>query len=227
MSHFYIYIFLLVFIILGVSLFKHYWAYKETFQSSTDAIVLLGDSILKNDSYVKNGKSITQILLEKTGDKTYCYAQNDATISSAYSQIGQIPLELNIPSTTLFLSIGGNDILQKYVESSNKTSADDFSVLNPIFAAYKNLVKAIQARMNLTRIVLVDLYYPNNSKFTPLRPMIAEWNRMLNEYASENNGIIRILKISSVVTASEDFTLEIEPSEKGGEKIASSILANV
>jgi hypothetical protein len=33
-----------------------------------------------------------------------------------------------------------------------------------------------------------------------------------------------LLQISQIVTSNDDFTLGIEPSEKGGEKIAQSIL---
>ena len=64
MKHFYLYILLLCFIIVAVSSFTHYYKYyvlKEQFTTNDKTYVLLGDSIIKNNSYVKNGKGIDDI----------------------------------------------------------------------------------------------------------------------------------------------------------------------
>ena len=72
MKHFYLYILLLCFIIIAVSTFTHYYKYyvlREPFGNSNNknvkTYILLGDSIIKNNSYVKNGKAIEDILNEK------------------------------------------------------------------------------------------------------------------------------------------------------------------
>jgi len=103
----YLYIFILCFIILAVSFYTQY-RYEaintEDFSNNNDknSIVLLGDSILKNNSYVKNGQSIEDILREKKGDNLYCLALNNSTIVDVYSQIDSIPIELNNENTTIF-----------------------------------------------------------------------------------------------------------------------------
>ena len=103
----YLYIFILIFIILVVSFYTQY-KYEsintETFSNNNkNSIVLLGDSILKNNSYVKNGQSIEDILRENKGDNLYCLALNNSTIVDVYSQIDNIPLELNNENTIIFL----------------------------------------------------------------------------------------------------------------------------
>ena len=222
-----LYIFILIFIILAVSFYTQY-KYEslntESFSNNNNNknnIVLLGDSILKNNSYVKNGQSIEDILREKKGDNLYCLALNNSTIVDVYSQIDSIPLELNNENTTIFLSSGGNDILSQYVDKHD-SDVSDSQVLNVIFIAYKKMVKSLQTKMNKSKIVLIDIYYPTSNQFSQYKHIIQEWNNLLEKYAREKS--YGLIQISKIVTASDDFTLSIEPSEKGGEKIARSIL---
>lgn len=223
----YLYIFILVFIILAVSFYTQY-KYEsmnmESFLNNNNTknnIVLLGDSILKNNSYVKNGQSIEDILRENKGDNLYCLALNNSTIVDVYSQIDSIPLELNNENTSIFLSSGGNDILSQYVDKHD-SDVSDTHVLNVIFIAYKKMIKSLQTKMNKSKIVLIDIYYPTSNQFSQYKPIVQEWNKLLEKYAREKS--YGLIQISKSVTASDDFTLSIEPSEKGGEKIARSIL---
>ena len=220
----YLYIFILIFIILVVSFYTQYKydsINTETFSNNKNSIVLLGDSILKNNSYVKNGQSIEDILRENKGDNLYCLALNNSTIVDVYSQIDSVPLELNNENTIIFLSSGGNDILSQYVDKHD-SDVSDTHVLNVIFIAYKKMVKSLRAKMNKVKIVLIDIYYPTSNQFSQYKPIVQDWNKMLEKYAREKS--YGLIQISKSVTASDDFTLSIEPSEKGGEKIARSIL---
>jgi hypothetical protein len=137
-----------------------------------------------------------------------------------YSQINKIPLSVNNKSTTIFLSSGGNDILSFYVDQHGDIS--DTGFLNTMLAAYKKLIKGIQTRVDLCQIVLLDIYYPTSNQFAQYKPILEEWNSLIANYARENS--LGLLQISQIVTSNDDFTLGIEPSEKGGEKIAQSIL---
>jgi len=227
MKHFYLYILLLCFIIIAVSTFTHYYKYyvlREPFGNSNNknvkTYILLGDSIIKNNSYVKNGKAIEDILNEKTNGNTHCYAKDDSTIVDIYSQLDSISSELNKGSTTIFLSAGGNDILNNYADK--EVSIKDTKVLDPIFNAYKTLIKSIQTKMNDSKLVLLDIYYPTNIKLAQYKPILEEWNKLIADFASTNN--IEVINISNILIESTDFTLNVEPSETGGEKIANSIL---
>ena len=228
MDYFYLKIFGLILFIFAVSYWNTYCSsFIESFSSnkSSRAIVLLGDSILKNNSYVPNGKAVDNILEERSlkNDKNielYSLAENNSKIVDVYSQINKMPLDINIKSTTIFLSSGGNDILSFYVDQHGDTS--DTGFLNTMLAAYKKLVKSIQTRMDLCQIVLLDVYYPTSNQFAQYKPILEEWNSLIATYARENS--LGLLQISQIVTSNDDFTLGIEPSEKGGEKIAQSIL---
>ncbi len=239
MKNFYLYIFILCFVIISVSSFTHYYKYyvlKEHFSNSNNSsnssnssktYVLLGDSIIKNNSFVKNGKGIDDILNEKTNGNSYCYAKNDSTIVDIYSQLDSIPSDLNNKNTIVFLSVGGNDILNNYV--NNDVDIKNTKVLDLIFNAYKKLFESIQTKMNESKLVLIDIYYPPNIKFSQYKPILEEWNKLISDFASSfndnnSNSNLQVLKISSILTESTDFTLNIEPSETGGEKIADNIL---
>ena len=225
MKHFYLYILLLCFIIIAVSSFTHYYKYyilREPFGNNKldKTYILLGDSIIKNNSYVKNGKGIDDILNEKTNGNTRCYAKNESTLVDVYSQLDSIPIDLNKKTTTIFLSVGGNDILNNY--GDKEVSIKDTKVLGPIFNAYKTLIKSIQTKMNDSKLVLLDIYYPTNIKLAQYKPILQEWNKMITDFASINN--LQVINISNILIESTDFTLNIEPSESGGEKIADNIL---
>lgn len=221
MNYFYLKICGLVLFIIAVSYWNTYCAsFIESFSSKNNkAIVLLGDSILKNNSYVSDGKGVDNILEERNA-KVFSLAENNSKIVDVYGQISKIPLDINYASTTIFLSSGGNDILSFYVDQHGDTT--DTGFLNTMLAAYKKLVKSIQTRMNSCKIVLVDIYYPTSNQFAQYKPILEKWNELISSYARENS--LGLLEISKTVTGSEDFTLGIEPSEKGGTKIAEQIL---
>ena len=218
MDYFYLKIFGLILFIFAVSYWNTYCSsFIESFSSnsSNQSIVLLGDSILKNNSYVSNGKAVDNILQERSlkNDKNielYSLAENNSKIVDVYSQINKIPLSINNKSTTIFLSSGGNDILSFYVDQHGDTT--DTGFLNTMLAAYKKLVKSIQTRMDLCQIVLLDVYYPTCNQFAQYKPILEEWNSLIATYARENS--LGLLQIIQIVTSNDDFTLGIEPSEK-------------
>ena len=226
MNYFYLKVFILICFIVAISYFNTYMnskSIKETFTSSNNrTIVLLGDSILKNNSYTSDGKGIDDLLLERN-KQTYSYAVDNSNIVDVYNQINEIPIDLNSPSTTIFLSAGGNDILNHYEESDK--DIHDTSVLSTIFAAYKKMIKAIRSKMNQCNLVLLDIYYPDNTKYTQYHPIIREWNKLIYDYTDQpSNNINTVLRVSRMLTQNDDFTLSIEPSSSGGLKIANSIL---
>ena len=220
----YLYIFILVSIIVISSIFSQFiYSNKkfEGFQPTIEPkIILLGDSILKNNSYVPHDKAIENILYVKTQGNCYCYAVNNSKLYDIYDQINNIPLDLNNKNTTIYLSAGGNDILDKYVERINP-DLNNMEYLKIIFGAYKKLVKSIKIKMDHCNLVLLDIYYPSSAKYKPYKDLLQKWNSNIYQYAKENG--ISVLRISSKLTHENDFTLEIEPSEIGGEKIANYI----
>ena len=88
---------------------------KETFTTNNTTIILMGDSVLNNSKYVSAKKSVFDILQTKTKN-VFNYAKDGATIDDLYQQLDKIPLELNTDKTNIFISAGGNDILNKQIK---------------------------------------------------------------------------------------------------------------
>lgn len=222
MKYFYLYVFFLFCLIIIVSYWNTYIkSYQESFNTEKQTFVLLGDSILKNDAYVSDGKSVEKLLIERTNNKTICLAIDHSKIIDVYSQINKIPEDLNSNYTTVFLSIGGNNILSHYFEQGNDTT--DATILDIMFAAYKKLVKNINTNFPNVKLVLLDIYYPNNITYNQFHSIIQEWNQMLYKYALNND--FNVLKISNILTQPDDFSFGIEPSAIGSQHLVDVIMA--
>lgn len=200
--------------------FNSYYNTIEGFQTSK-TYVLLGDSIFKNDVYVSDGKSVENLVAERNKN-IHCFAEDHSKIVDIYSQIDSIPQELDTSNTFVFLSAGGNDILSHYVDQNQDIT--NTSILRPMLASYKNLVKSIQTRLPKAKLILVDIYYPDNLKYKQFHSIIQEWNNMIYGFAENpKNNIYSVIRISQHLTKSEDFSFGIEPSSVGGKKIADLI----
>ena len=216
---------MLICFIISVSYLHTIVSQQEGFNSNKQNFILLGDSIFKNDAYVTNGKSVDELLKERTNNKTLCLASDNSKIIDIYEQIIQIPDNLNNNGTTVFLSAGGNDILNHYVDKENDTS--DTTILRTMFAAYKNIIKNIRNKLPQANIVLLDIYYPENISYKPYHSILQEWNKKLYTYADEpKNKVNSVLKVSKMLTHQDDFSFGIEPSALGGSKIVEAIMSN-
>ena len=211
--------FIFLIIISGLLVFqKETTPLMESFSSNT-VVVLLGDSVLKNESYVKSGLSVCEYVKSKTSS-AYSYALNDSTIVDVYNQLEQIPLDYNNPNCCIFLSVGGNDILSNHIE--------DNDALRPIFIAYTKLIRSIKTKMDKSKLFLVNIYYPSSLKYSQYTPILVEWNQMIDDYAyNSTSNIAGVVRLNETLGEKSDFTHEIEPSESGGLKVAEAILKSI
>ena len=89
-------------------------------------------------------------------------AKNESLIADIFAQISEIPLQYDSEETYIFLSIGGNNILQQYYNSSKdhlETNMDSDFLLE-LLKKYDSVLKALRVRMKQTHILLTDVYYP-------------------------------------------------------------------
>lgn len=188
---------------------------KEYFTLNKKTIILLGDSVFNNNSYVEKGKAVNEILQKNADENTsiICLARNDSTINNVYQQLENvnIDIDLNDKLTTVFLSVGGNDIMK--LQQQN---------LDDIFEKYNTLIAAITTKLPNVKLVLLNIYYPANiSKYDSL---IDKWNTNIDLEYEYNDKNIYILNLSNLLKEPFDFVFDIEPSIAGGEKIANKIL---
>ena len=185
-------------------------------------VYLLGDSIIKNDLYVNRERSveyhINSILKtnKREGVNVINLAVDNSCINDIYEQIRFIPEDSKLDKdSVIFLSVGGNDILKKYVYTYNT----DFISLKGVFNKYKDLVERIKKQFPTHKLILINIYYPPNKKtFSPFYPVITEWNKLVSSLKD-----IGIMHIDEIMKDKEDFVDNIEPSDQGGEKIANLI----
>lgn len=216
-----LYIFLFAFIII-LLVYLNKSTHVEAFeQSKVKTIVLLGDSILKNNSYVTKG--VDELLNDSTDCKVVSLAQDKTTIGHTYKQIEEIPDSMNDLSTVLVLSAGGNDIIEDYINGPYDAE-EDHAHLSRVFDSYKLLIKVLHTKMDKARIYMLDIYYPTNNQYKEFYPLIKVWNEMQSEYASKTKH--NVVKISESLTKPQDFAFDIEPSDKGGKKIVDAILSS-
>lgn len=188
---------------------------NQTNLNSKKTIILMGDSMLANNSFVKKGFAIDDYLTNKlSSSQIFMLAQNGSTITSVYNQLNKIPLDLNNSNTYLFLSVGGNNIL------SNQWTIE---TINNLFENYKILVDSILTRFPYANIYLLSLYYPHNNEFKQYYSLIDLWNTKLTTIVPHNH----IIFTNNIIQNKTDLVYHIEPSAIGGKKISNAILSKI
>jgi hypothetical protein len=202
-----------VFIIFSCAYFK---TIKEGL-TNKNSIVLLGDSVINNSSYVPPGKSVIDILKSKTTN-LFNFAKDGATISDLYTQLDQVPLELNRSETYLFISAGGNDILNKHRKLTNNE-------IQQLFNTYMDFLNALHERLGSVKVNILNLYLPSSAdpRFKIYRENVQQWNQLLEENSTKIGRIYNIVDIYPLLTSADDFVKGIEPSVIASPKIANAI----
>jgi lysophospholipase L1-like esterase len=192
-------------------------SFKEglTNNDNNNNIVLIGDSVLNNSNYVPSGKSVVDNLKTQT-TKVFNFAKDGATINDSYSQLDKIPLELNKTETYIFISAGGNDILNK---SSQLTSPE----IRRLFDTYMEFIKSVRTKFGSAKINVLNLYLPANPRYQAYKSSIDQWNELIKEYSSKIGEMYIVINLDTLLTTPEDFVYDIEPSETGSRKIANAI----
>jgi lysophospholipase L1-like esterase len=203
-----------VIIIVGCAFFK---SLKEglTNNDSNYNFVLIGDSVLNNSNYVPSGKSVVDNLKTKT-TKVFDFAKDGATINDCYSQLDKIPLELNKTETFIFISAGGNDILNKRGQLTTPE-------VRQLFNNYMEFLKAVRTKFGSAKLNVLNLYLPSNPRYQSYKTSIDQWNQLIKEYSSKIGEMYNVIDLASLLTSPEDFIYDIEPSETASQKIANAI----
>ena len=207
----FIIIFLSIIIIISCAYFK---SSKEGL-TNNDNIILIGDSVLNNANYVSNNNSVYDILKTKTPN-VFNYSKDGATIDDCYSQLDKIPLELNNPNAHVFISAGGNNILN----ARNKMTSENIIHL---FNSYSELINSVKARLSNAKIYICNLYLPTNPRFQTYKPSIEQWNKLITKNSNKIGEMYTVIDLYSLLNTPEDFVYDIEPSETGSNKIANII----
>jgi lysophospholipase L1-like esterase len=194
---------------------------EDTFVSdnnNNNNIILIGDSMLNNSAYVSANQSIPDILSnELKGNTVYNFAKDGSTINDCYTQLDKISSELNNSNTYIFVSCGGNNIL-------NSLNRIDPNAITNLFDQYIKLLTSIKTRVPNAQLYVLNLYFPANTRYTSYHKTIEQWNTMIEDNISLG---YKLIQTNKLLVLEDDFTYNIEPSFKGGQKIVDAIVSRI
>ncbi len=190
-------------------------------------VVLLGDSIFDNAAYVGGAPDVVRQVRQRLphGSKATLGAVDGSTTRDVREQLRHLPVD----ATHLILSAGGNDALNSsdFLGMPARSTAEALLRLTNIAEEferrYHDMLAQVLARELPTAICTI--YYP---RF----PDAALQRISVTGLAVFNDCIIRaaftygipLLDLRLVCTEEGDYANPIEPSARGGEKIAKAIV---
>lgn len=180
-------------------------------------VVLIGDSMLENSNYVQQTVGAN---IKKTHKKTTILAKDESVVGDIKSQLENIPKKLNNTNTYVFLSVGGNDLLEIY-KYQNK-DINDVSHIDNLFSKYKQLVNFIKKKYKFN-IVLLNIYFPKDTMYVKFHKIIKTWNKKLLKFSEKNS--FQLLDVSKILYKKKHFTNGIEPSNEGSKLLANGIVS--
>ena len=188
-------------------------------------VVLLGDSIFDNAAYTGGAPDVvTQLrrMVPEGWHATLC-AVDGATTSGLRAQLQRVPAD----ASHLVISIGGNDVLQNIdlldlrVRSSGEALRAFAERLGAFERAYRS---AIGDALTLGRPTIICTVYNgalDRELAVAARIGLALFNDVILRTAVDLR--LTALELRSICVDPEDYANPIEPSERGGLKIASAI----
>jgi lysophospholipase L1-like esterase len=190
-------------------------------------IVLLGDSIFDNKAYVGGAPDVTAHLRQMIpqGWKATLKAVDGSVVENVKRQIQDAPAD----STHFFVSVGGNDAIMNADILTMKASsaAEVFDALSnrttDFEFQYREMLKTTLSG-NLPTAVCT-IYYPRFQEpiFQKLAvAALSAFNDVIIRQAVLNK--LPVLDLRLICSEYDDYANEIEPSSKGGRKIAAKIL---
>jgi lysophospholipase L1-like esterase len=189
-------------------------------------VVLLGDSVFDNAAYVAGGPDVVSQLrgVLPAGWRATLQAVDGSVTASVARQLEWLPGD----ATHLVVSVGGNDALQAsdILTAGAASTAEAFlklaAVKDQFEFNYSRMLGQVLARRLPTAVCTI--YYP---RF----PDAALQRLAVTALASFNDCIIRaafaaglpLLDLRLICSDDADYANPIEPSARGGEKIAAAI----
>jgi hypothetical protein len=188
-------------------------------------VVLLGDSIFDNAAYVAGGVDVVTHLRDglPEGSRASLLAVDGAVVGGVARQLDRVPAD----ATELVISAGGNDALgaSGVLRQPARSVADAVAALAAVqagFAAgYEGMLDAALARGLPTAICTIyDANYPEPDRRVVVAAL-ALFNDAITRAAFARG--LSLIDLRLICDRPEDYANPIEPSVRGGAKIAAAI----
>ena len=193
-------------------------------------ITLLGDSIFDNAAYIEGGLAVIDHLKRDCPADWQCTlrAVDGATTRDLEAQLTRVPRD----TTHLVLSVGGNDLIEKFdlLDTPVQSSGEAFLLLSAARLEFRKSYRAALALcLAMERpLVICTIYncnFPVPEQQQVVEVALSVFNSEIISAAVESG--LRVIELRQVCTEKEDYADPIEPSEAGGKKIAAAILRSL
>jgi hypothetical protein len=190
-------------------------------------VVLLGDSIFDNGAYTDGGpKVIDQVRARlPTGWRATLLAVDGSTTRDVAAQLRRLPQD----ASHLVLSVGGNDALQRsdILNTRVATSAEALTLLHGVVRrfeeSYRSAIQNCVARkLPLAVCAIYNGNFPDRHYQECVAVALTAFNDAIVRTAMDHE--LSVLDLRTVCSSAPDYANAIEPSSRGGEKIAQGIV---
>ncbi|WP_034658089.1 SGNH/GDSL hydrolase family protein [Chelativorans sp. J32] len=191
-------------------------------------IILLGDSIFDNAAYVAGGSDVVRQLRERLpkGWRATLNAVDGAATDGIERQLERLPQD----ASHLVVSIGGNDAL-RHAGLLDQEARSVAEALDRISGAreqfeqdYRTMLDGVQRRDLPTALCTIyDARFPDPQRRRLAATALTTFNDVITRAAFSRG--LPVIDLRLVCDDDADFANPIEPSVRGGAKIASAIAA--
>ncbi|WEX75284.1 SGNH/GDSL hydrolase family protein [Sinorhizobium numidicum] len=194
----------------------------------TNKVALLGDSVFDNRAYVARGADVLAHLARELppGWSAVLLAVDGSVMADVRRQMERLPAD----ATHLVVSMGGNDALgvSDVLNAPSRSVADTLLRLAEIreqfCSAYASTLDAVLATKLPTAICSIyDVRYADADQRRIAVTALSILNDCITRAAAERG--VPLIDLRVICDEDDDFTNAIEPSEKGGSKIAAAIVS--
>ena len=196
-------------------------------------VALLGDSTLDNAAYTEGGPDVVAHLnrLLVKPERATLFARDGAVIEEVSAQLDRLRETLGGPEevTHIVLSVGGNDLLgvQDVLTSRAGTVAEAILLLREVASAFgERYCALLDEVIRLGLPTAVCTVYAGAFVDAEVAAAVETALRVF-DHEILDAGVVRglpVVDLRRVCTDPADYWNPIEPSERGGAKIASALL---
>jgi len=202
------------------------WSARAEEGAAMKHVVLLGDSIFDNKAYVGDGPDVIKQVSEALPDgwAATLAALDGATTSDIKGQLKTMPSD----ATHLVVSIGGNDALQEkdLIEEKARSVAEVLDKLAKIKAAFKRdygamLEVTVARKLPVAVCTIYEARYDDPTARKIAGAGLTIFNDVIMREAFARG--VPVIDLRLIFDDDADYANDIEPSVKGGAKIARAI----
>ena len=190
-------------------------------------VVLLGDSIFDNGVYVRRGEpdvvKQVQVRLPQGWKATLC-AVDGAVTTGVERQMERVPPD----ASHLVVSVGGNDalnnsgILREQARSVAEVIGKFAGVQDEFARSYRAMLdKVLDRRLPTALCTIYDARFPDPQEQRLVVTALSIFNDVITREAFTRR--LPLIDLRLICNEPDDYANPIEPSAKGGDKIAGVI----